>query len=310
MTRAGHALVLTAGLGTRLRPLTTVRAKPALPVAGEPLVRRIIRWLVQNGVDDVTLNLHHLSHTLTAVVGDGSDIGARVRYSWEHPVLLGSAGGPRHALDVLGADTFFLINGDTLTDVSLPAVWRAHEDARALVTLAVVPNLQPQRYGGVRLAADGAVVGFVERGPAAAGSFHFFGVQVAGRQAFANLIDGRPARSVGELYDHLLSAHPGSVRGLVVQARFWDVGTVADYWNTSADLSGGDAPVGVGARVAASATVAGSILWDHVTIGERAVVNECIVTDGVSVAAGAVHRRTILIRGAEGQTVASPFRWE
>src|SRR2546425_11132850 len=82
-----HALVLTAGLGTRLRPLTDVRAKPAIPVAGEPLVRRIIAWLAANGVTDLVLNLHHLPATLTAQVGDGSDLSARVRYSWEQPAI-------------------------------------------------------------------------------------------------------------------------------------------------------------------------------------------------------------------------------
>src|SRR5919112_4472229 len=94
------ALVLTAGIATRLRPLSFVRAKAALPIAGEPLVRRILRFLQAAGVADVVMNLHHLPHTLTQRVGDGSDIGIRVRYSWESPVL-GSAGGPRRALPLL-----------------------------------------------------------------------------------------------------------------------------------------------------------------------------------------------------------------
>ena len=88
-------MVLAAGLGTRLRPLALVRAKPALPVAGEPIIRRILRWIVANGAANVTLNLHHLPETVTAVVGDGSDLGARVRYCWEQPTILGSAGGSR-----------------------------------------------------------------------------------------------------------------------------------------------------------------------------------------------------------------------
>src|SRR6266508_141826 len=87
-----HALVLTAGLGTRLRPLTDVRAKPAIPVAGEPMIRRIITWLASRGVTDLVLNLHHLPHTLTAVVGDASDLGVRVRYSWEQPTILDDCG--------------------------------------------------------------------------------------------------------------------------------------------------------------------------------------------------------------------------
>jgi len=123
--------VLTAGLGTRLRPLTDVRAKPAIPVAGQPMIRRIIRWLVSRGVTDLVLNVHHLPETLTAVVGDGSDLAARVRYSWEQPRVLGTAGGPRLALPLVATDTFFIINGDTLTDVDLTAIGRTHADSGA-----------------------------------------------------------------------------------------------------------------------------------------------------------------------------------
>ena len=110
------ALLLTAGFGTRLRPLSSIRAKPALPVAGEALVRRILGWLAASGVTDVVLNLHHRPDTVCAAVGDGSDLGVRARYSWENPVL-GSAGGPRRALPLLDADRFFIVNGDTLTDL-------------------------------------------------------------------------------------------------------------------------------------------------------------------------------------------------
>src|SRR5947208_11630973 len=120
------ALVLAAGLGTRLQPLTRARAKAAAPVDGEALARRTIRWLVSHGIRDLVLNLHHKPESIGAAVGDGTDLGARVRYSWESPVL-GSAGGPRHALPLLldppspqgGAtdDTFVLVNGDTLSDV-------------------------------------------------------------------------------------------------------------------------------------------------------------------------------------------------
>src|SRR5262249_42926747 len=162
-----HALILTAGLGTRLRPLTDVRAKPAIPVAGEPMIRRIVASLVSQGVDDLVLNLHHRPETLTAVVGDASDLGARVRYSWEQPRILGSAGGPRLARPILGAARFWIVNGDTLTDVALTDIARAHESSGARVTLALVPNREFLRYGGVRLEDAGHVAGFVARGPAA-----------------------------------------------------------------------------------------------------------------------------------------------
>ena len=183
-------MILTAGLGTRLRPLTDVRAKPAIPVAGEPMVRRIARWLAAGGVTDIVLNLHHLPETIAAVVGDGSDLSVRVRYSWEQPVLLGAAGGPRHALAIVGADTFLLINGDTLTDLDLTALADAHHDSGARVTLALVPNREPHRYGGVRLDPDGRVTGFSRRGEAE-GSYHFIGVQVVRADVFRSLAADR-----------------------------------------------------------------------------------------------------------------------
>src|SRR5687767_5879849 len=90
-------IVLTAGLGTRLDPITRVVAKAAVPMAGKTLVERVLGWLKAQGVDDIVLNLHHRPETVTAIVGDGGELGLRVRYSWE-PALLGSAGGPRLAL--------------------------------------------------------------------------------------------------------------------------------------------------------------------------------------------------------------------
>lgn len=305
-----QALLLTAGLGTRLRPLTLVRAKPAIPVAGEPLVRRIVRWLVANGVTDLVLNLHHLPATLTAVVGDGSDLGARVRYSWEQPQVLGSAGGPRHALSVIGAGAFLIVNGDTLSDVDLGALTSAHVASRALATLALVPNRDPARYGGVRLDSCGCVTGFAARGQAAAGSFHFVGVQAVEAEAFRSVPPGQAVNSIGALYDTLIATRPGSVRGVVSEAAFWDVGTVTDYWNTSRALMK-DPPLphewrGRDIRVEASARITRSILWDDIEIGAGAMLDECIVTDGVKVPEGAAYRCSILVR-TDGTVSATPF---
>src|SRR3954463_15727256 len=132
-----HALVLTAGIGTRLRPLTDVRAKPAIPVAGIPMIRRIAAWLVSHGVDDLVLNLHHRPATLTSRLGDGRDLGARVRYSWELPRILGSAGGPRLAVPIVGAARFLIVNGDTIADLDLAALENVHATSGAHVTLAL-----------------------------------------------------------------------------------------------------------------------------------------------------------------------------
>jgi mannose-1-phosphate guanylyltransferase len=292
-----HALVLTAGMGTRLRPLTDVRAKPAIPVAGEPMIRRIIRALAAQGVNDIVLNLHHLPHTLTAVVGDGRDLGVRVRYSWE-PRILGSAGGPRLARAIVGADLFWIVNGDTLTDVDLAALEAAHAASRARVTLALVPNREFLRYGGVRLDNERRITGFAPRGPQSDGTSHYIGVQLAEAAVFDAAPTHEPAQTIGGIYDALIAAEPDAVRGFVSDASFFDVGTAADYWRTSLAFGGPAGTVdaaGRHAQIAPTARVTRSILWDDVSVGAGAIVEECIVTDGVAIPEGAEYRRAILV---------------
>jgi mannose-1-phosphate guanylyltransferase len=291
-----HALILTAGLGTRLRPLTDVRAKAAIPVAGEPMIRRIIGWLASRGVADLVLNLHHLPSTITAVVGDARDLGARVRYSWEQPAILGSGGGPRLALPLIGADPFFIINGDTLTDVDLAALAEAHAASGALVTLALVPNREFDRYGGVALDEKNRVTGFVPRGPSAEGSYHYIGVQLAHASAFSAIRPGDAARTIGGIYDRLMIDRPGTVRGFVLDAAFWDVGTVADYWRTTRAFARRDRSAITGTvRIDPTAHMTDSILWDDVDVGARAVIERCIVTDGVRIPGDATYRDSILL---------------
>ena len=279
------ALVLTAGLATRLRPLSFVRAKAAVPVAGEPLARRILRGLAAAGVTDAVLNLHHLPHTLTTLMGDGSDAGVRVRYSWEVPVL-GSAGGPRRALPLLGASTFLIVNGDTLTDIDIAAVVADHQRSGALVTMAVVPNDEPAKYGGVVAGQDGAVTGFARRGSARE-SYLFVGIQVVEADAFASVPDATPYESVGALYPALIDARPGSVRAFVTSGELLDIGTPDDYLRTSLLLGAreGRALHGERSHVHASARVEQSVLWDDVEVGEGTVLRQCVVTDGVRVPA-------------------------
>jgi len=278
------ALVLTAGLATRLRPLSFVRAKAALPVAGSPLVHRILRSLSSAGVQDVVLNLHHLPHTLTSLLGDGSALGMRVRYSWEVPVL-GSAGGPRRALPLLSnPGTFLILNGDTLTDLSIPALLDDHRRSGALVTMAVVPNTAPEKYSGVGVGADGIFTGWVPRGSREP-SFHFIGVQAAEPTAFASVPADAPSE-VRTLYPELAAAHPGSVRAFRTQASFVDIGTPSDYLETSLTLAAREGiDTSAGAEISPTARIERTVLWDDVIVEDGAMLKECVVTDGVRVPA-------------------------
>ena len=305
------ALVLTAGLATRLRPLSLVRAKAALPVAGEPLVHRILRQLSQAGVSTAVLNLHHLPHTITRIVGDGDGLGIRVRYSWENPVL-GSAGGPRRAAPLLAGATnaaapdFFIVNGDTLAGVDLRALASAHHDSGALVTMAVVSNREPGKYGGIVAGDDDAMRGYAKRG-ATVPSYHFVGVQVADPAAFASVPENVPYESVGQLYQSLVAERPGSVRVFRCAADFYDIGTPADYLETSmllASRNDGSLTPGEGAVIDRDASIERSILWDRVVVEAGASLRECIVTDGVRVPAGTTWTR-VSMRVADGALTAS-----
>jgi NDP-sugar pyrophosphorylase family protein len=277
------ALVLTAGHATRLRPLSLVRAKGALPVAGVPLVTRILQWLAANGVSDAVLNLHHLPHTLTGAVGDGSAAGVRVRYSWEVPVL-GSAGGPRRALRILGAPRFLIVNGDTLTDLPLAPLIAAHERSGALVTIAGVPNREPRKYSGLAATADGAFTHVIPRGSTEP-SLHFFGVQVVEAAAFASVPDDTPYETIGALYPALAAERPGSVRVFAATAAYLDIGTPSDYLDTSLEVAAreGTAAIAASAAVDPSARIERSVLWDDVVVEAGAMLRECVVTDAARI---------------------------
>lgn len=298
--RRPPALVLTAGLGTRLRPLTDVRAKAAVPVNGESLAGRVARWLASHGFIDQVFNLHHHPASVASCLGDGSGFGARIRYSWEQPVL-GSAGGPRHALPLLtdGGDTRFLIvNGDTLTDVDPDALIQRHESSGALITMALIPNPAPQKYGGVSVTAEGYVGGFTMRGPQSAGH-HFIGVQVVEAGAFAPLEDNVPHESVGALYPALMRQSPRAVAAFVSEASFSDIGTPADYLGTSLALARreGDRLVSPRAQVASSAVLERTALWDDVIVERGVRLTDCIVADGARVPENASFARSAIVPG-------------
>ena len=268
-----------------------------MPLAGEPLVRRLIRYAAGAGIRDFVLNLHHLPETITTQVGDGADLGVRVRYSFESPVL-GSAGGPRKALDLLPDEPFFIINGDTLTNVDLRALAANHHDTGALVTIAVIPNEHPDRYGGLIVDSNGRFHGVVPRGSHVR-SYHVVGVQIAQPSAFARLPLNQPAESIGALYKDLVKENPGNVRAFLCDPGFRDVGTPADYLEACLSIAKAEgwlSQAGRGSAIAPSAQIADSVIWDDVSVGAAASLERCIVADGVKIPAGARFRSCAIIQ--------------
>jgi len=297
------ALVLAAGLGTRLAPLSAVRAKAALPVAGRPLIVRILEQLHGVGVRRIVINLHHRADTIARVVGDGAHLGLEVRYSWE-PQILGSGGGPARALPLLAADRFFIVNGDTLADVDFAALAAAHVQSAAQATLAVTPA-QLVKYSA--LLADDAdrLVGTAPRGtppaglPASSHPWHFVGVQAVNASAFSSVSPSRPSEIIRALYLTLAARNAGAIRVFHTTGEFYDIGTPADYLETVRRVAAAEGRAldrGADNVIDPSALIEDCVLWDKVTVGAHTRLTNCIVADGVVIPPGMRYDRVAITR--------------
>jgi len=293
------ALVLAAGLGTRLQPLNSYRAKAALPVAGTPIIARTLRHLRAAGVRRVVINLHHRADSITRIVGDGSAFDLEVKYSWESTIL-GSAGGPARAIPLLESDRFLIVNGDMITDVDVGSLVHQHVDTNALVTMAVIDGLPG--YNGVIADGRGIVSGFGKQ----PGALHFIGVQVVNASVFAGVGVDTISETVHGIYPSLIAGRPEGVRVFYSSASYFDIGSPRDYLETVKTIARREGTAldrGAGCIVAPDARLHDTILWDRVSVGNGAKLSDCIVADDVVVPAGAEYSRSSLVMGENGLRV-------
>lgn len=145
-----RALVLAAGMGERLRPLTEFTPKPMLELGGRPLIHYVLAMLKRAGFVEVAINVHHLAGKIQRGLGDGSRVGMQISYAPE-PVLLGT-GGPLIGLRrYLGGDSFVIANSDTILDLDLPAMIAMHRDRGALATIALFNPSNPDYYSRIEI---------------------------------------------------------------------------------------------------------------------------------------------------------------
>jgi mannose-1-phosphate guanylyltransferase/mannose-1-phosphate guanylyltransferase/phosphomannomutase len=154
-------MVLAAGLGTRLRPITYAMPKPMVPVLNRPVMEHIVRLLAAHGFSEAIVNLHWFPETIEGHFGDGSDFGIQLSYSREEQ-LLGTSGGVRNAAAFLG-DSFLVISGDALTDIDLGAMRAFHESHDGVATLATKRVDDTSQFGVAITGADGRIQGFQEK---------------------------------------------------------------------------------------------------------------------------------------------------
>ena len=156
-----RAMVLAAGLGTRLRPITYDMPKPMVPVLNRPVMEHILRLLARHGFTETIANLHWFPELIEDHFGDGSQLGVELSYSLEEQ-LLGTSGGVRNAADFLG-DSFLVISGDALSDIDLTAMREFHESHDGIATLATKRVDDTSQFGVAITGADGRIQGFQEK---------------------------------------------------------------------------------------------------------------------------------------------------
>lgn len=236
---AMRAMILAAGLGTRLRPLTETLPKPLLPIAGRPLIVWNLLLLRRYGVTEVMINLHHLGHLIEQALGDGSEFGMRIAYSKE-PVILGTGGGLKQAEPFFGGEPFFVLNGDTLFDMNLDDMTAAYRRSHAVAAMAVRADPEPERWGTVEMDAARRVCRINGRGMNPEGRSEkrmFAGVHLMHPRLLASVPTGHES-SIIDAYVGAIQAGE-TVVGCELAGYWSDIGTPERYAQAQRDAEAG-----------------------------------------------------------------------
>jgi len=305
-------MVLAAGRGERMRPLSDVLPKPALPLPDGPVVSSSLRLAAAAGARSVTVNLWHLAGPMEWALRRLELPGVTIATSREE-TLMGTAGGLALASErgLLGRDgSVLVINGDCLLSLELEPLLERCATRDDLVTLALMPHPDPGRWSRVVLGEAGTVTAMLPPGEPAPGEAPFLypGVMVVSREALDALPVGALATPAA-LWEPARAA--GRLGGVVVRGRWREVGTPADYLEAALDQLGGRPAVDPTASVDPRATLRSAFLGEGTRVAAEAVVEEAVVACGATVGRGARVTRSVLLGPVvidEGESVVDEFR--
>lgn len=292
-------MVLAAGLGTRLLPLTMLRAKPAVPFLGRPLIHYSMDLIAELNPLAVVVNLHHLPETVISAVQQyrrpAVDTGKPLEVLFsEEATIKGTAGGVRQAGKWLEADHIVVINGKIYSDLELSSVVRFHCREEALVTLVVVPFESGSPFNPVRLDLDGRVLGFGPQGPGRPCTFT--GIQILKHDVVGEISSSK-SDLVKDVYPTLI-AKGNRVLAYVSSNLWYECSTPWRYLQGSILLHRTRAPEltlqkeepaesglikGSGCLIGAGSKVQNSILWEEAEIGKNCMVRNAIICSGVRI---------------------------
>jgi NDP-sugar pyrophosphorylase family protein len=233
------AMILAAGLGTRLRPLTNTIPKPLLPIAGTPLIVWNLLLLKRHGFHEVVINLHHLGPMIEQALGNGSSYGLRIIYSRE-PVILGTGGGLKQAEPHFSGEPVLVLNGDTLVELDLGALCGFHQQRDAVATLVLRKDPEAARWGLVEMDSDNRIVRITGRGKSEPGSVQprmFAGIHIL----HPRLLRDVPKSKESSIIDPYVAAiqRGETVLGYDSEGYWSDIGTPERYAQAEHDASAG-----------------------------------------------------------------------
>jgi NDP-sugar pyrophosphorylase family protein len=203
------AMVLAAGLGERMWPLTEERAKPSLPLINRPLIAHTLEHLARHGVTEAVINLHYQPETIRGLVGDGRKHGLKVHYS-EEPVIMGTAGGLKKAAPLLnGSGPFLMVNSDSVSDCDLTSAVKQHSESGALATMVLLHQDPKADYGTVEMDGRQRIVRVAGKPEGSSepgiGRFFFAGIHVFEPEIFDHIPAGKSEIN-SDIYPKLISA--------------------------------------------------------------------------------------------------------
>jgi len=227
------AMLLAAGLGTRLRPLTYTTPKPLLPLNDKRLIDYAIGYLARWGITEVIINLHHLGDQIREYVGDGSKYGVNAHYL-EEPEILGTGGGIKNAENFFGHEPFVALNGDALLDIDLEEMIAKHVKSSAAATMALKPLSEHDTYQAVSIDKDGWIEEFNSNG-----GYFYVGLQILTKKLLDQLPPaGTPSCIIQDGYKPFI-ADGGKVASFIYDGYFNDVGTPERYREAKKDVTKG-----------------------------------------------------------------------
>ena len=290
-------MILSAGYGTRLWPLTVDRTKPAIPILGKPLVGYVAEYLASFGVDEIVVNLHHRPDSVRDALGDGRQFGVNLYYV-EEPIILGTSGALDNARSFLENDTFIVINGKIITDIDLTAALNTHHNLDAIATLVLQTNSKFERFSIVET-KDGCVTMF--GGMPVAGEdcppLMFTGIQILSPRIFDYIPRGVFSHSVTDVYPRAISRGE-VVAAHVAEGKWRELSTLQRYLDISLEMlaeQGLNLWVGREVSVAPTASVRSAVFWNNVTIDDHADIERAVLADNVHIQTGEIISNSVVV---------------